>query len=159
MAKSTFGMSSKKSLINQIISGESTIYSRRKTRINFPTVKEFICRDDNSRVTTSKTDTITRNKVKNAATNSLWNDGTSIHTKFSQEYLYNIRYSLFCRLKPFYVVHATILDRESCLCKQHENCHHILVRLSKLNVITSSIQTMEDVVAAAVCPNPTLNAT
>ena len=63
MAKYTFGMSSRKSLPKLIISGKSTIYSRKKhesisQRIG-AVVKEFICRDDNSRVTTSETDTIT----------------------------------------------------------------------------------------------------
>ena len=63
-------------------------------------------------------------------------------------------YSLFCRLRPFYIVAPTSKDREACLCRLHENGRMVVERMVKANLLPAGISTTEDAVAHAVCPQP-----
>ena len=49
-----------------------------------------------------------------------------------------ISYSLFCRMRPFWVVQPSIADRETCLCKLHENLCFLVEKLHFLRVIGST---------------------
>ena len=49
-----------------------------------------------------------------------------------------ISYSLFCRMRPFWVVQPSIADRETCLCKLHENLGFLVEKLHFLRVIGST---------------------
>ena len=84
-------------------------------------VTTFLERDDNSRVMPGKKDTITRSKVKkqkHLLTDSLRN----LHAKFATECPHmKLSYSQFCRYRPFWVVHPSQRDRDTCMCKVHEN--------------------------------------
>lgn len=63
-------------------------------------IAEFYERDDISRLTTGKKDTITKNKVKKQK--RLLNDSMKIiHTKFLAETSIKVSYSLFTLMKPF----------------------------------------------------------
>lgn len=46
-----------------------------------------------------------------------------------------ISYSLFCRMRPFWVVQPSIADRQTCLCKVHENLCFIVEKLHSLRLI------------------------
>ena len=117
-------------------------------------VRDYLCRDDNSRITTSKQDTITRNGVK-AQRRILSESMLRLHGKFAQERpLCQMSYSLFCRLRPFYIVPPTNKDRETCLCRLHENGRMIVIRMAKADIFPPGISSIEDVVALAVCPEP-----
>lgn len=87
------------------------------TRADEIKVAHFLERDDNSRATTGKRDTITRKKLKmqkRLLSDSLKN----LHKKFKAEKPnIKISYSEFCKRKPFWVVHPSVKDRETCLCK------------------------------------------
>ena len=63
-------------------------------------------------------------------------------------------YSLFCRLRPFYIVPPTNKDRETCLCRLHENGRMVVERMVKANLLPAGISTIEDAVSHAVCPQP-----
>ncbi|WAQ99807.1 LOW QUALITY PROTEIN: hypothetical protein MAR_024180 [Mya arenaria] len=44
-----------------------------------------------------------------------------LHAKYISEKKKKIFYSLFCKLKPFWVIKPTFRDRQTCLCKIHDN--------------------------------------
>ncbi|KAH3789996.1 hypothetical protein DPMN_168189 [Dreissena polymorpha] len=91
-------------------------------------ITDFFERYDNSRIKAGKKSTITRRKVKKQI--RLMNDSlTNLHKKFLYENSSNISFSLFARLKPFWIKRATEKDRETCLCKIHENP---ILKLNKL---------------------------
>lgn len=100
--------------------------------------KAFFCRDDNSRITTTKSQTITRCKVKQPK-RFLLADLIDLHSKFVKENpSLIISYTTFTRLKPFYVVKPQEADRESCLCKRHENIRHMADKLHYLKITSTS---------------------
>ena len=83
-------------------------------------VKEFFERDDVSRLMPEKKQTITRSKVKKQK--RLLSDTLSnLYEKFMGENTFSISFTVFCRLKPFWVRRPSITDGETCLCKLHEN--------------------------------------
>ena len=114
------------------------------------TVKEFFERDDNSRMTTGKKQTLTRRGDKKQK--RFLNDTIKVvYDKFCAEKPdVKVSYSLFARLKPFWVVQPSLSDRETCQCKLHENllfCHVGLVRHGII-VPTLSLEAYAD---AIVC--------
>ena len=117
-------------------------------------VRDFLCRDDNSRITTGKRDTITRNGVK-AQRRIMTKSMLRLHVIFTAEQPQcKMSYSLFCRLRPFYIVPPTNKDRETCLCRLHENGRMVVERMVKANLLPAGISTIEDAVSHAVCPQP-----
>ncbi len=82
-------------------------------------VRAFYTRDDLSRVTMGKKQTITQAKVR---MQKRWTPSRTCRKKYLAENpRKSVSYSLFCRLRPFWVVHPTLSYRETCLCKLHEN--------------------------------------
>jgi len=98
-------------------------------------VTEFFTRDDVSRATAGKKETVTR--CKNRMQKRLLLDTlTNTHIKFCSEFLeHKISYSLFCRLKPFWVVPPTVSDRETCLCRVHDNLQFMVDKLVDLKLL------------------------
>ncbi|WAR20476.1 LOW QUALITY PROTEIN: hypothetical protein MAR_002314, partial [Mya arenaria] len=93
------------------------------------TIKSFFTRDDNSRFKAGKKSTRTKRKRKMQV--RLLNDTiANLHQKYLFENKSKISYSLFARLKPFWVIQASENDRQTYLCKVHENP---LMKLNKLN--------------------------
>ena len=99
------------------------------------TVSDFFQRDDNSRMTSGKKQTITRKKEKKQK-RLLLDTIKNIFSKFQAEFpMLKISYSLFCFLRPFWVVQPSPGDRETCLCKVHENVTLISGKLYELKVL------------------------
>lgn len=48
---------------------------------------------------------------------------------------FQISYSVFCRLRPFWTVAPTEKDRETCLCKICENGRYLAECLKNYNVL------------------------
>ncbi|WAR25600.1 LOW QUALITY PROTEIN: hypothetical protein MAR_011304 [Mya arenaria] len=87
---------------------------------------DYFGRDNNSRI--MRKCTITRHGSKKQI--RLLNDSIkNIHEKFLSEQRSEISYSLFCRLKPFYVIKPTEKHRETCLCKHHENIQFMINKI------------------------------
>jgi hypothetical protein len=82
-------------------------------------VEEFFERDDNSKIKADKQATITRKGMKKQ-TRLLTDDLKNLHSKYVSDGN-KISYSLFCRLRPFWVLRPTEKDRQTCLCKIHDN--------------------------------------
>lgn len=83
------------------------------------TVHEFFL--NSARMTTDKTDTITRRKIKHQRM-ILIDSMINLHSDFiSNNPTVKLSYSSFCALQPFYVTAPKASDRKTCLCQFHEN--------------------------------------
>lgn len=93
-------------------------------------VSKFLAKDESSRLTAGKKETITRKKIKKQKrllTDTLKN----LYKKFIMEHpMYkNISYSLFCKFRPFWIVPPNVTNRNTCLCKVHDNIKLLMSRL------------------------------
>ena len=112
-------------------------------------VKEFFERDDNSITTAGKKNTITRRKVKKQR-RLLTDSRQNLHLKFiSENVSCHLSYTSFCRMKPFWVVTPTMRDRETCICKIHDNLQFLASKLKQLNYIQNS--NLEYLVTLVTC--------
>ena len=99
----------------------------RRRRINVVAIKlvqevrEFYLRDDNSRATAGKKETITRHKQKKQI--HILNDTClNLHKKFLTENpSSHLSYSTFLRLRPFWVISRSVERRDTCLCQRCDN--------------------------------------
>lgn len=120
------------------INSEATT-SRKKYRCKsnrfVQEVTKFYIRDDNSRLTAGKKETKTFAKVKKQK--RLLNLSLKdLHKKFLCEHPHStLSYTLFVRLRPFWVVTPTEKDRQTCLCKVHENFEFAINKLHALKVL------------------------
>lgn len=112
---------------------------RRKSRNAYAktellkTVANFFTRDDVSRISAGKKETVTQNKLKKQKrllTDSLRN----LHMKFCSENR-TISYSLFCRLRPFWVLPPSERDRDTCRCRVHDNLQFVVDKLHSLSLL------------------------
>lgn len=71
-------------------------------------------------MTTRRKQTITLQKKK-MQKRLLTDTRKNLFQKFLSENLGHVSYTTFCRYKPFWVVSPSPSDRDSCLCKKHEN--------------------------------------
>lgn len=100
-----------------------------------------------SRITTGKKQTITLNKTKKQK-RFLSDTLKDLHLKFVSEQR-SISYSLFCSLRPFWVVVPTLSDRDTCMCKMHENLVFIVQKLHQLKVINTT--NLDELVKSITC--------
>ena len=97
-------------------------------------VKKFYIRDDVSRSTTGKKETRTMLKEKKQK-RFLTDTMQTLHARFISEFHDTISYSLFCRLRPYWVVVPTAADRSTCQCNTHENLAFKANRMKQLKFI------------------------
>lgn len=117
-------------------SNNSVMKLKEKSQINAlkEAVKEFLENDSNTRHAPGKKDTITRKKRK--MQKRYLNDSMkNLHRKFVKETETKISYALFCRLRPFYVVHQKLDGRDTCLCKLCSNTEYMINSLHKNKII------------------------
>ena len=101
-------------------------------------VENFYLRDDNSRSTAGVKETKTYHSVKKQKRLLLYTM-SRLHEKFQAEFpLAGVSYSLFCKLRPFWVLPPKESDRETCLCKIHENIRFAVTKLHSLKAIDYS---------------------
>ena len=99
-------------------------------------IETFLTRDDNSRMTTGKKQTVTKNKIKKQK-RLLLDSLINLHEKFCAENpAHNISYVTFTRHRPFWVRQPTDKDRDTCICKKHENIQLAADKLYHLKVLT-----------------------
>ncbi|XP_065218710.1 uncharacterized protein LOC135844432 [Planococcus citri] len=101
-------------------------------------VKQEVCRffedDEVSLMSPSKSDQIVFKKVKKQKrflTNSL----QYLYTKFCEKSSFNLAFSTFCKLRPFWVVEKKVGDRDTCLCVKCENAKLMCKQLRRLNIV------------------------
>jgi hypothetical protein len=111
-------------------------------------VKNFLEDDENSRLCPGKNDCITKNKLKKQKrylTDSLKN----LHIKYLELGNPPISYTTFTRLKPFWIIQASLKCRETCLCKLHANMELLISCLKRNNIISENSTT--DTLKALTC--------
>jgi len=112
-------------------------------------VLAFYVRDDVSRNTAGKKETVTKHKCK-MQKRLLCDTLLNTHLTFLSEHpQYSVSYSMFCRMRPFWVVPARESDRQTCLCKTHENIQLIIDKLVELRVLSNV--TVDHLCDATVC--------
>ena len=113
-------------------------------------VKAFFEQDNVSRATSGKKETVTRQKKKRQK-RYLLQPLKVLHKQFITEYQKDKKMSIstFRRLKPFWIVKPRIQDRETCLCKLHENTR-LMHSVLKHNGFLEE-QSILDVVKSTVC--------
>lgn len=102
-------------------------------------VLTFYERDDVSRMMPGKKDTIT--KMKNKKQRRILSDSMKVlHVKFCYENpQIQISYALFCSLRPFWVTVPKLADRNTCLCKRHDNIQLMVNRLHSEGVFQTNV--------------------
>lgn len=112
--------------------------STKKTKAKKNGVVQMIHRfyedDSNSRTAAGKKECITRNSIKKQK-RYLLDSLKNLHKKFLQTNTLTIGYSLFCRLRPFWVVSPKLTDRDTCACVVHENINLKLSGLKNLKIL------------------------
>ncbi|CAH1114447.1 unnamed protein product [Psylliodes chrysocephalus] len=129
-----------------------TTWSRKMCRPNRPlnnknikkgrlqkTIRDFLERDECSRMLPGKKDTITKNKAKRQK-RFLSDSLKNLHIKFTQTYpqYRRISYAHFCKYRPFWILLPNVRSRETCACIHHENMALITRKLRVLNIIDST---------------------
>lgn len=109
-------------------------------------IRQFYEDDSNSRCAAGKKECITRNGIKKQK-RFLLDSLKNLHQKFLSTNSLTIGYSLFCQLRPFWVVEPKLTDRDTCACVTHENVDLKLVALKYANILNfathqSALQTV-----------------
>jgi hypothetical protein len=130
---------------------EQNKQSKQKAKITAKKVTNFLIRDDNSRITTGKRDTITKYKEKKQR--RILTDTLSIlHRKYKREFPgEKVSFALFCQNKPFWGSKPLPKDRETCLCKSHENTNFMLTKLLQIGVLSRSTSTLDACIESICC--------
>ena len=83
-------------------------------------IREFLERDDNSRLLPGKADAVKagNSKIQKRVLNDYM---YNLHNKFQAEASYKVSHSTFCRKKPLHIAHVNFSTRSVCLCQKHQN--------------------------------------
>lgn len=79
----------------------------------------------------------------------------NLYEEFKKKSEMYISYSLFCRLKPFWIKTPNVNNRDTCLCIKHENFRLFTEKLFTLNVIKT--KSPYDIVKILICQEATEN--
>ncbi|CAH0558867.1 unnamed protein product [Brassicogethes aeneus] len=115
--------------------------TKRKVKASYEITKRkiinFLEDDSNSRLCAGKRDYVTKKgdrKQKRVLLDTLKN----LHISLMKKCNITISYSLFCRLRPFWIVHPNCDKRDTCLCITHANMDLILAALFQVKIISIS---------------------
>ena len=112
-------------------------------------VKDFYNRDDNSRLTSGKKDFVTKNKLREQK-RLLTDTVKNLHDKFCGENPHNaVSYPTFTRLRPFWVLAAQAKDRQTCLCKMHDNVQLKAEKLFQMKMLPT--RNAEEILQQLTC--------
>ena len=121
-------------LLRSVFSGSSDIRKQYSSVASqcVQSVNEFYLRDDVSRITTGKKQTVTRGKDKKQK-RLLSITRKNLYSKYRSENIKTkISLYLFCRLKPFFDVSLTEKDQDTCLCRIYENVSLLATKLKQI---------------------------
>ncbi len=111
------------------------ILPNNQRRLMCRIVSHFFHQDEVSTVINGKSGEIRKNGQifrKRALTDNMAN----LHRRFQSENpRHKLSMSQFCKLKPFWIVHRRIKDRETCACKTHENFGLKIKKLHQLGIV------------------------
>lgn len=112
-------------------------------------VTEYLEKDENSRLCAGKKETVTQKKIK--VQKRYLNDTLqNLYKKFKKENpKVKMSYSLFCKLRPFWILSPKACSRDTCLCITHTNFNFIVKKLKQMEVIRENSD--NDVVRHLCC--------
>lgn len=110
-------------------------------------IQKFYERDDVSRMTAGRKETITRDKVQKQK-RYLLDTLKNLHKIFENEYC-KVSYSFFCKQRPFWVLIPDVNDRDTCMCKIHANIELLINSLHKRRILSE--KTSNDVIKSLCC--------
>ena len=114
-------------------------------------VTAFYLRDDNSKMTPGKKDSITRFKQK-MQKRFLLDMMSQLHKKYLSENPFgSMSYTLFCKLHPFWVLPPTLADRDTCPYKKHANLQFQANHLLQMEVLDVAEKSTESIASALAC--------
>lgn len=120
---------------------------KEKLNLRKKTVEAFFGRDDNSRATSGKKETITP-KMEKRQKRFLTSSIKDFHQKYVAEGNEGT-YESFRNYRPFHIKNPTAKERESCLCKLHTN---LKIKAQKLKLLKiCSEDKLSKLAAAIVC--------
>lgn len=96
-------------------------------------VDEFLEDNSNSSPAAANKEFISRHKIKKQK-RYLLDTLKNLHKKFLQIAPFVISYTGFNRLRPFWVVHPTLSNRETCACVIHENMDLKIVKIVRTDL-------------------------
>lgn len=142
---------------SQGISTEKLAFRRQKSTFKRIKLQDRVCaffkRDDVSCLTAGRSQTINNLQTinnKQKKQKRFLNDHIRLHKRFLLENpSSSICYSLFRCMHPFWVVTPTNADRETCLCKVHENLAFLVEKLYLLKVVASN--SLDSIVESTCC--------
>lgn len=104
-----------------------------KTQVEADVIN-FFEDDDYSRPCPGKRDFFVRKQVKRQ---KRFLSGTlkNLHEKFCEKMGYRLSYATFCKLKPFWVVHWKVTERDTRVCKVHENMELLVTFLYAAGIL------------------------
>ncbi|WAR22348.1 LOW QUALITY PROTEIN: hypothetical protein MAR_016322 [Mya arenaria] len=100
-------------------------------------VHAFYIRNDNSRLILGKRQTKSLRKIRKQRRFLLF-DIKTLYKKFLSEGKTKTSYSVFCRLRPFFVVFPRHSDRNTCMCKVCNNTEIMAEALKRVSAIESA---------------------
>ncbi|CAH2095385.1 unnamed protein product [Euphydryas editha] len=120
-----------------------------KKNILIEQIKNFFDRDDVSRATAGKRETVTYKKRK-MQKRYLLDTMKNLHRSFIKEIPgERCCYSYFIKHRPFYVKPPTVGARETCLCRTHINAQYMINILHRNKIIPHP--NMNELIASTVC--------
>ncbi|XP_073947824.1 uncharacterized protein [Choristoneura fumiferana] len=112
-------------------------------------IQRYFLRDDISRATAGKKETITRSGKK-IQKRYLLDTIKNLYKSFkSENSTINCSYFYFTKNRPFFVVRQSIDARETCLCKIHANIYYKAQALKRQGIIKTD--NLSEIVKATVC--------
>lgn len=128
-------------------------YIRTRRLKLYSKIRKFYCRDDSSMQTPGKKQVITYRGVRKQK-RLLSENLRTLHEKFKKEFEISVSFATFCKFRPFWVVRAKLTDRDSCLCKKHDNLQKKLDTLLKEKLIV--VRNLESVCNMVCCSTESL---
>lgn len=133
--------------------GISRQYTKKKMTLRPVILKEknhiFFLRDDVSRATAGKKETVTRNREK-VQKRYLLDTMQKLYRDFKEENPgTTCSYYYFTKNRPFYVKSASVDARETCLCKTHANITYKAQALKKQGVLKTN--DLNEIIRGTVC--------
>lgn len=112
-------------------------------------VKQFLIKDENSRLCPGKRDTITYRKLKKQK-RYLNDTMKSLYKKFKYcNSSCHISYATFCKFRPFWVLQPNVRNRNTCMCVLHANMSLVVLKLHFLKIIKEN--TPEQLIDSLCC--------
>ncbi|CAH0561154.1 unnamed protein product [Brassicogethes aeneus] len=110
-------------------------------------VVKFYEEDIHSKMLPGKKDCVTRKKIKKQK-RLLLHSVKDLHTKYNATHRTKVSYTTFRNLKPYWVVHPKMSDRDTCACVKCSNIQLLANKAFQVGLVNGSVK---DLIKTKVC--------